>query len=89
MRKRRKGDKKNTDISVPTLSVDMSVSLASSFLRSFTHPRFATFSLYCVCVCGEGGREGKEGYYVIHVRLSPDTPVVSHPVELCSRVGPD
>ena len=63
--------KKNTDISVPTLSVDMSVSLASSFLRSFTHPRFATFSLYCVCV-GRGvegggrGREGKEGYYVIH-----------------------
>ena len=94
--RRRKGDKENTDILVPTLSVDMSESLASSFLRSFTHPRFATFSLYCVCVCvcgeggGEGGgREGKEGYYVIHVRLSPDTPVVSHPVELCSRVGPD
>ena len=50
-RRRRKGDKKNIDISVPTLSVDMSVSLASSFLRSFTHPRLGTFNLYCVCVC--------------------------------------
>ena len=73
-RRSKKGDK-NTDISVPTLSVDMSVSLVSSFLRSFTHPRFATFSLYCVCVRRGGrggverggrGREEKEGYYVIH-----------------------
>ena len=68
-RRRKKGDE-NTDISVPTLSVDMSVSLASSFLRSFTHPRFATLSLYCVDGGKGGGREkeeegeeGEEGYY--------------------------
>ena len=60
-RRRRKRDKKNIGISVPTLSVDMSVSLASSFLRSFTHPRLATFSLYCVCVCVWGGERGEEG----------------------------
>ena len=58
-RRRKKGDE-NTDISVPTLSVDMSVSLASSFLRSFTHPRFATLSLYCVDG-GKGGRRGRRG----------------------------
>ena len=66
------GEDENVDISVPTLSVDMSVSLASSLLRSFTHPRLATFSLYCVC--GGGGRKrgrergrGRGVYYVIHV----------------------
>ena len=59
--RRRKGNKENTDISVPTLSVDMSESLASSFLRSFTHPRLATFNLYCVCVWGGGGGGGEGG----------------------------
>ena len=59
-RRRKKGDE-NTDILVPTLSVDMSVSLASSFLRSFTHPRLATLSLYCVCGGKGGGGGGGEG----------------------------
>ena len=53
------GEDENVDISVPTLSVDMSVSLASSLLRSFTHPRLATFSLYCVW--GGGGEEERKG----------------------------
>ena len=53
------GEDENVDISVPTLSVDMSVSLASSLLRSFTHPRLATFSLYCVCGGGEEERKGE------------------------------
>ena len=37
-----------------------------------------------------GGREGKEGYYVIHIHdFLLKLQVVSHPVELCSWVGPD
>ena len=64
------GEEENIDVSVPTLSIDMSVSLASSLLRSFTCPRLATFSLYCVwcvcmcvCVCvwGGGGGGRREG----------------------------
>ena len=50
---------------MPTLSVDMSVSLASSFFRSFTHPRLATFNLYCVCGGGGGGEGEEEGERVV------------------------